>query len=83
MNSFLCVFELVACDLELVVELGDRVGRQSEVLLGISHFVSQGGVLGQEFLELLLVGLGLLVVGGESALVLAEFVVELGNLVGR
>ena len=64
MHSLLGVFELVAGDLQLVVELSDGVGGQSQILLGVSDFVTQRGVLGQQLLDLLLVGFGLLVVGG-------------------
>ena len=83
MDFLFSIFELVAGNLELIVDFGQSVGGQPEVFLRSPDFVSHRGVLGHELLNLQLVGLRLLIVDADSVLVIVEFAVELGDLVRR
>ena len=82
MKSSLQLLNFVAGDLELVIELSYLVGREPEVLLGASDFLSERGILGHQFLDFLSVGLTFLVVGGDSGFELVDFHVELLHLIG-
>ena len=72
MNSLFELLIFIASNFKFIVELGDLVGRESEIFLGSSHFVSEGIILAHQLLNLKSVGFGLLVVGSDSALVLVQ-----------
>jgi len=69
--------------IELGVELAHLVGRQSQVLLGPSHLLVEVGVLLEQVVDLLLEDVVLLVVAGNAAFVLVEFLDDLAVLIGR
>lgn len=76
------LFVLGADQLELVLQLAHLAGREAQVLLGRAYLVVEAAVLGEQLLDPLFVGVVLLVVGSDAALVLVEFGVELAHLAG-
>jgi hypothetical protein len=75
-------FVLIACDLELVVELSNLGGRESEVFLSVSDLISKLIVLIQEFLDFLSVSFRLSIIFSQPFLVLIKFIEKFLLLLG-
>jgi hypothetical protein len=75
-------FVLIACNLELVVELSDLGGRKPEIFLSVSDLVSKLVVLIQEFLDLLSVSFGLGIIFSQPFLVLIKLIEKFLLLLG-